>query len=217
MLIFRRGLPLFMFDADGGTTGGENTGGQIEGEGAVGTGAENKDTGSNTDNKPLSADDIKKMIQSETDKVRGEYSKKLKDKEKELEDIRMSSMTDAERKAEELKRERAELDKLRAEASHQKLTLETVDLLKANELPLEAKDFLIGKDTDSTKANIEAFKGMFESVVKAEVQKRFQGTGKQHQDSGKSVSGLTMEDIKKMTPAEINKNWDAVQRVLNGK
>lgn len=204
--MFKYGLPKFMYDADnGGDIGGQ-------GEGKVeDNGTKVEDT--KQDEKPLTLADVQKMIQSETDKVRGEYSKKLKDKEKELEDIRVSSMSEEEKKADEIKKAKDALDKERAELTLAKLTLETVDLLKANNLPLDAKDFLIGKDSDSTKANIEAFKTMFASALESAVQERFKQTGKEHVE-GTKTGRYTQEDVAKMSPAEINANWDKIQRDL---
>lgn len=211
--MFKNGLPKFMYDADNGTQIGS---GGAEDSKVENNGATNEDT-KNTNEQPLTLEAVQKMIQSETDKVRGEYSKKLKDKDKELEDIRLSSMTEEQRKAEEIKKAQSELEKQRAELTVKTLALETVDLLKANELPLEAKDFLIGKDSDTTKANIEAFKTMFATALEAEVQKRFQSTGKEHVDSNKGVKGLTRDDVAKMSVSEINANWETVQRIMNNK
>lgn len=208
--MFKKGLPIFMYNADEGGLGSGNGESKVEDNGT-----EIKDT--ETKNEPLTLEQVQKMIQSENDKIRGEYSKKLKDKEKELEDLRLASMTEDERKVEELKKREEAIQKQQTELTLAKLTIETVDLLKENNLPLEAKDFLIGKDSDSTKANIQVFKTMFESALETEVHKRFQSTGKEFVDATKSVKGLTREDIKTMSASEINANWDAVQRVLNGK
>lgn len=207
---FMYGLPQFMYNADlGGDLGNGGTGdGKVQENGAI-----NEDTTS-TNDKPLTLEDVQKMIQSETDKVRGEYSKKLKDKDKELEEVRLSSMTEDEKKAEMLKNATTELEKKQAELLHKELTLGTIDLLKENDLPLDAKDFLLGKDLESTKANVEAFKNMFATALEQAVTERFKQTGKEHVEGGSPKGRYTQADVAKMSPDEINANWEKIQRDL---
>lgn len=220
--MFKFGLPQVMFDADNGGNGG-SVDGKVENNENVkpegtetgdtnqeGNGAESKDTA-----KPLTLEDVQKMIQSETDRVRGEYSKKLKDKEKQLEDLRMSTMTEEERIAEEQKQLQDNLSQREAELKHKELTLDTIDLLKENDLPLETRNFLIGKDIESTKKNVESFKKMFSSALEEAVTERFKKSGKEHTTSSGKGTRYTQEDLARMSSDEINANWDKIQRDLS--
>lgn len=213
MLDFLRNSILFEAHDDGGM----GQGGQGEGKVDKKDGTDAKDTNDNKDQKPLTIEDVEKMIQSATDRVRTEYSKKLKEKEKELEELRLASMTEEERKAEEQRKLQEILEKKEAELKLKELTLTTIELLKENELPLEAKDFLIGKDEESTKANIKAFKKMFLSALEQAVTERFKQTGKSHIESTGKVGRYTQEDLARMTPEEINANWEKIQRDLSGR
>lgn len=206
-MFIRNRLPLFMFEADGGSGGA--------GESKVDDVTKTDDTQAGQP-EMITKEEALKLVQSEADKVRGEYSKKLKDREKELEDTRLSSMTDSERKTEELKIREAKIAEAEMKLQLATLTNQTTDLLVEAKLPLEAKDFMIGKDIESTKANIEAFKKMFSSALESAVTERFKQTGKEHVESGKTTR-YTQEDLKSMTPAEINANWDKIQRDLSGK
>lgn len=211
MLEFLRNSILFEAHDDGGMGQSGQGEGKVEDDGT-----DAKDTKKKDQDKPLTIEDVEKMIQSATDRVRTEYSKKLKDKEKELEELRLASMTEEERKAEEQRKLQETLDKKEAELKLKELTLTTIDLLKENELPLEAKDFLIGNDVDSTKANIKAFKKMFSYALEQAVTERFKQTGKDHIESTGKVGRYTQEDIAKMSPEEINANWEKIQRDLSG-
>lgn len=207
--MFKYGLPVFMYDADGGNQGG-TTEGKVEDVKVIDV-TDEKDTKKDE----LTLEQVQKMIQSETDKVRGEYSKRLKDKEKELEDIRLESMSEDDRKAELLKKTTSDLEQKEAQLLLKELTLETIDLLKTNNLPLEARDFLIGKDVESTKINIEQFKNMFASAIELAVTERFKSTGKEHVEGGHSKGRFTQSDVAKMSAEEINLNWEKIQRDLS--
>ena len=161
-----------------------------------------------TTNEVLTVEQVQKMIQSENDKIRTEYSKKLKAKEKEIEEVRKSSMSEQEKLDYEnktlqeqlIEREQALLEKEQA-YERTNLELKTVDLLKEHLLPLEAKDFLVGTDIDSTQKNIEAFKSMFDNAIENEVKQRIKGTTKEHKEVAIGGS-ITKEQFGKLTYAE---------------
>lgn len=212
--MYKKYLSQIMFNADG-NTGGEGTG-EVNTNSETNTDVNGTNTNDATETKPLSLEDVQKMIQSETDKVRGEYSKKLKDKDAELEDIRKSTMTDAEIKAEEKKKLEESLSKRETELLHKELTLDTIDMLKQSDLPIEFKDFLIGKDADATKSNVESFNKVFKEQLEIMVKERFKGTGKDHNEGSGQTGRYTQDDIAKMSPNEINANWEKIQRDLSG-
>lgn len=204
-----------MFDADKGTTGGQGqgeVGNKTDNASAEDNGTENKDT--ETD-KPLSLEDVQKMIQSETDKVRGEYSKKLKEKEDALETLRKETMTEEERAQEDAQKLMKTLEERERELERKELTLKTIDLLKENDLPLDVKDFLIGNDEESTLENVQSFKKMFDSALEVAVTEKFKKSGKEHANSSGHIGRYTQEDLNKMSAEEINKNWDKIQKDLS--
>lgn len=176
-------------------------------------GNEDKDTKVENDDsteKPLTLEDVKKMIQSENDKIRTEYSKKLKAKDIELEEVKKSNMTEQERLDYEnkslqeqlMEREKALLEKEEA-FNRSQLELDAVDILKQHDLPIEAKSFLVSTNVEVTTNNILAFKVMFDEAIEKEIKERIKGTTKEHKET--STSGLvTKEQFAKMGFAQKN-------------
>lgn len=128
---------------------------------------------------PLSQDDIMKMIQSETDKVRTEYSQKVKQLEKEKEDLEKAKLTEEEKREYEIKKAQEELDKQTALLHDRELTIKTVDILKDVGLPIEAKDLIKGADEEDTKTRAEAFKALVDAEVKKQVDALYKGAGRE--------------------------------------
>lgn len=204
-----------MFDADTGSTGGTVDGkDDIDSDIDSGT-----DDGGTTDEDTtkgaVSQKDIEKMIQSAEDRIRGEYSKKLREKDTELNTLRQESMSDEERAQDDAQKLMAKLKQREAELEKKELTLKTIDLLKANDLPLETKDFLISDSEENTLKNIESFKVMFDTALSDAVTEKFKKSGKKHEGSTGHVGRFTQEDIAKMTSDEINKNWEKIERDLS--
>lgn len=166
------------------------------------------------DDEPFTMDDVKKLLQSETDKIRTEYSKKLKQKEKEFENFKKEKMTDEEKKKYEFEQLQSQLSEKEKSLNAKEMTLFTIDALKENSLPLEAKDFLLGSDQESTLNNINAFKQMFDSAVTNAVETTIKSTGKEHKKGDGSPKTYTHEMVSKMSTSEINANWDQIQKDL---
>lgn len=132
-----------------------------------------------------SQDDLDKKIQSETDKIRTEYSKKVKaleDKIKELTPVEKSE---------------AEIDienRLAAiEAKEKRMAL--LDSLNANGI---SKDFA---DYFKSDADIEAFSKIYKSAVETEITSRIKTDGyvpKEH----KASNSMTKDDFNKLSMDE---------------
>lgn len=162
----------------------------------------------NTESETITIDMVQKMIQSETDKVRTEYVKKLKQKEQEIEDVKKSSMSETERLDYENKTLQEQLDerertlKEREQAfARTELELKSLELLEQHSLPHEAKQFLVGTDEVVTKSNILAFKVMFDSAIENAIKERIKGTTKEHRESFSS-SAVTKDNFEKMKYSE---------------
>lgn len=140
------------------------------------------------DNSTLTIEDVKKLIQSETDKVRTEYSKKLKDAEKKAEELEKEKMSETERKEFELNKLQQELERDRAALKAERLNNKTADLLAEKKLPSAFKSFLVGSDEETTVANIEGFAEAFNNAVKEAVDGKFKENGYKPQSGGTSVT-----------------------------
>ena len=168
--------------------GGENVDTGATNEGATDTTEETKEE--------LTLEQVQKMIQSETDKVRTEYSKKLKALEREKEELEKAKMTEEEKAKYELEKYQKELAEKEKAIALKELTIITGDLLKENGLPFEFRDFLIGTDEEDTKLKISLFKKEWDRAIKAEVEDRFKASGREINKGSKRT--MTREEIMKI-------------------
>lgn len=163
---------------------------QLEGQ-PIEKGTESESKESNS----LTLEEVQKMIQSETDKIRTDYSKKLKDKDRELEDLQKSKMTEEEKAKFELEKLQNDLSEKEKAIQLRELTIKTVDLLKENDIPLEFRNFLIGQDEESTAEKVRQFKELWSSEIQKSVEERFKTSGRTpHQATSKSSLEQLQED-----------------------
>jgi len=125
----------------------------------------------------LTQEDIQKMIQSETDKVRTEYAKSLKEKEKEIDELKKEKMTEEQRAEYERKQWEQEKAEKEKELQQREVALHTVDKLQDKKIPLKFKDFLAGEDVEKTDQNIETFEKVFQEALSEAVDERFKQQG----------------------------------------
>lgn len=187
---------------------------KVTGEGAdLGTdknkdGADGADKDTNTDKEKdnnvttLTEEDVLKRLADE---------KKAWEVEK-AEEARLAKLSADEREKELAKKQEKELAKKEAELLHRELTIKAADVLSEKKLPQEAKQFLVGKDEDTTMKNIAAFEKMFNEALTGFMKERIKG--KTPEKGDKSPAAFSAEEIAHMTPEEINKNWEAVQQAL---
>ncbi|MCL2671974.1 MAG: DUF4355 domain-containing protein [Clostridiales bacterium] len=88
---------------------------------------------------------------------------------------RLAKLTDAERKTEADKAERAKFEADKAALAHERALHETTKLLAADKLPLELAAMLTGADTAQTTANIKAVKTAIDAAIQAGVEERLRG------------------------------------------
>lgn len=124
-----------------------------------------------------SLEEIQKMIQSETDKVRTEYTTKLKESQTELERLKTEKMTDeqkAEHERQKWETEKAEKEK---ELNNREIALHTVDKLTDAKLPLSFKSFLAGPSKEDTDKIVADFSTLWQQEIKAAVEAKFKENG----------------------------------------
>lgn len=163
-----------------------------------------------TEVKVLTQDDILKMIQSETDKVRSDYSKKLKDKEKELDELKVAKMSAEEKKQHDEDLLRQENESLKKD----KLRYVAIEHLAKNTLPLEIAEFVVTGDEASTIERIGIFKNVFDSAVASRVNDTFKANGTTH-ITGNGAVTTTKEDFAKMNIAERTKLFNDNRELYN--
>lgn len=88
-------------------------------------------------------------------------------------------------------------------------TMETDNLIKEAGLPSEWAQKLTGKTLEETKAEIQTIKLLVEKSKPAP-----EPIGSDTNPANTKPVLFTRESIKRMSPQEINDNWDAVQKAL---
>ena len=125
----------------------------------------------------MSAEEIRKLIQSETDKVRTEYANKLKAEKEEKEKLLKEKMSDEEKAKYERDKLINDLKEREAALSAREVALHTIDKLTEAKLPLAFKDFLVGASKEDADKNISAFQTAWQTAIKAEVDEKFKQGG----------------------------------------
>ena len=125
----------------------------------------------------MTAEDIKKLIQSETDKVRTEYAKKLKAEQDEKDRLLKEKMSDEEKAKFERDKLQKDLEERERTLNAREVALHTIDKLTEAKLPLSFKDFLVGPTKEDAEKRIESFKAQWQTELKAAVDAKFRDSG----------------------------------------
>ena len=162
----------------------------------------------------LTKEDVEKMIQSETDRVRTEYSQKLKQLQQEKEELEKEKMSEEEKKQYELEKMQEQLSEKEKAIRERELSLKTIELLKEHGLPLDFADFVKSEDEEQTEARVKQFNEMFQQKLQEQVEGRFKESGTDPQKRNKQTGAFTKEQLSKMSPDEINANWEAISKQM---
>lgn len=152
----------------------------------------------------------------ELDRVRNEYGKKLKTKEQELQTIKTSNMTEAEKQAQALEDARNEITQKERDLLERENKLFAVDALNKAEMPLTFLEFVTSDSEEVTTSKIETLKATFDSEVQKAVDAAFKNKGR---TVAKGTGGaVTAQDFEKMTyqqRVELYKNDPALYNALS--
>jgi len=144
------------------------------------------------EDKPLTMEEVRKLIQSETDKVRTEYSKRLKEAQAEAERLAKEKMSEEEKAEFERQKLQRELEEKERALLERELNLLAVDLLTEAKMPLEFKEFVVGVDEETTKAKATTLKNLWNTALEQAVKERFKEKGRDPYDT--SGSGDTVKN-----------------------
>ena len=89
---------------------------------------------------------------------------------------------------------------------------EAKNTLSEKKLPASLAEILDYSDADACNKSIETIEKAFQNAVEAAVEERLKG-GKPPKRANGNVA-FTKEQVSKMTPAEINKNWDSINESM---
>ena len=113
---------------------------------------------------------------------------------------KLANMSEDEQRDYQYNQKMQELEQRELELAKRELSAEATQQLSKQGLPVEAVDFVVGKDAESTLANIKAFKAMFDKAISDEVSARI-ATGKPSASTGNNQS-MTKEEFRKMNLAQ---------------
>lgn len=209
-------------EGDGAAGGGapeDAAGGEGGSEGNPAGGENSRAAGS-----PISFDDFLKEPKNQA-----EFDKRIREA---LETSRTKMQADIDAKILEARTEAEKLAKMNAEQKSQyekekrekeladreasitkrELAATAKEQLAEKGLPLSLADVLDYSNAEKCSESIEAVGKAFQAAVEKAVEERLAG-GKPPKRAGDKET-YTMDQIKAMSPDEINKNWDAVQAAM---
>lgn len=162
----------------------------------------------------LNTEDGKKLLQPKLDKNfnKGLDSWKNNNLQKLIDDA-VTKANPEETKEQKMIRELTErINKAEKDKTHESLRNNALKIANEKKLPTSIIDYFIGEDEESTTKNLEALENVFTEYVNNIATERLKGGYKP--PVGGQPTTFTMEQIKNMSPNEINKNWDAIQLTL---
>lgn len=153
--------------------------------------------------KTYTQEEVLALLQSETDK---RVSQALKTQQKKYEKQLSLSKLDGDERAKAEKDNRiAELEEQLAQFQIEKNRSELKSVLSSRGLSAEFADIIsISDDIEASQANIDALDKLFKAAVKAEVEKRLAGAGRNVKGNGSSNTEITKESAMKMSMAELS-------------
>ncbi|MGE7092536.1 DUF4355 domain-containing protein [Lysinibacillus sp. NPDC048646] len=111
--------------------------------------------------------------------------------------------------AKQLRELKTQFEQSQKDAGREKLVNQALSTATEKSLPVKLVDFFVGDDADTTTANLGVLEAEFNAAVQAEVEKRFKDGGTVP-PKGNPPTALTKEAVLKMTPDEINANWEEI-------
>lgn len=105
------------------------------------------------------------------------------------------------------------INKSEKNAQRKELINNALKIAQEKKLPTSIIDYFIGEDEETTIKNLETLENVFTEYVNSMADERLKG-GYKPPKGNDNTTTFTMEQIKNMSPNEINANWDAIQETL---
>jgi len=149
--------------------------------------------------KHVTLEEAKKMLQSEADKIRTEYSKKLKEERSERERLENEKLSAEEKLALEEERRRKALEEKEQELTSKELKLRSFEVMESHEIPRALQPILLeGVDSeDGLTQRADLLSKTFSEAVQTAVDEQMSEYGRKPasgDSSGKDPSSMTMEE-----------------------
>lgn len=191
------------------------------------------ETGGAEQQPPMSQEELNKLIEERAKEIASKNIVKEKKKYKDmlkslendkaqLESEKLAKMSEAEKTAYKIDELNKKLEELRKQSSEkekafefERLTNQTKDLLVEKGLPgALANMVMAGADgeAEAIQKNIATLQEYVNQAIDAGVEARIKASAATPRAVG-SKKGLTLDDISKMTPDEINARWDEISKI----
>lgn len=191
------------------------------------------ETGGAEQQPPMSQEELNKLIEERAKEIASRNIVKEKKKYKEmleslqndkaqLESEKLAKMSEAEKTAYQISELNKKLEDLQKQSSEkekafefERLTNQTKDLLVEKGLPgALANMVMAGADgeAEAIQKNIATLQEYVNQAIDAGVEARIKASSGTPKAVNSSKGGFTLDDIRKMSPAEINAHWDEISK-----
>ena len=182
---------------------------------------------------PMSQEELNKLIEERAKEIASRNIVKEKKKYKEmleslqndkaqLESEKLAKMSEAEKTAYQISELNKKLEDLQKQSNEkekafefERLTNQTKDLLVEKGLPgALANMVMAGADgeAEAIQKNIATLQEYVNQAIDAGVEARIKASSGTPKAFNSNKSGFTLDDIRKMSPAEINAHWDEISK-----
>ena len=191
------------------------------------------ETGGAEQQPPMSQEELNKLVEERAKEIASKNIVKEKRKYKEmleslqndkaqLESEKLAKMSEAEKTAYQISELNKKLEDLQKQSSEkekafefERLTNQTKDLLVEKGLPgALANMVMAGADgeAEAIQKNIATLQEYVNQAIDAGVEARIKASSGTPKAVNSSKGGFTLDDIRKMSPAEINAHWDEISK-----
>ena len=159
-----------------------------------------------------SQDEINDIVNKRLARERKDIEAKIEAERKEAEEL--AKLSEAEKQRKLFEKQVKEFEETKKAFEHERLLNETSKQLASKNLPIEFAEMLIGKDAESTFANISLFETKFNEAREKSVIERLKGNVPKTPISSSNAS-ITKEDFKKMNMMQRQKLYVENRELYN--
>lgn len=124
-------------------------------------------------------EELERIIQSETDKVRTKYSKEIKALKEEIESFKTAQMTEKEKQEYEEKKRQEALEAKEKELKQKELNLKSYEVITEQKLDARLRPFILAEDEEKIEENAKELKLIISSIINDALQEKIKGLGRE--------------------------------------
>lgn len=193
----------------------------------AGQSAQAQQTEQNNENKPLTAEEIKKLIQSSTDRATADLGKQIAALKKENETLKKQNMTAEEAKKFEVEEREKTLAAKEKDLLDRENRLFAIKAIKeiglddGSERALSLVDFVMAEKQEDITERVKAFNALVQGFVTAQVDAKFKSIGRTPNGSTQSTESkketTVAETLGKRRAEQAKQSNDVLNMYLGGK